>query len=106
MDAPQIQYAKTIDGVNIAYTDTGEGPPLVVLPAYGMSHAQRVWALFPNFFPALVRSFRLINYDHRGGGLSDRDAIEFSMDACTRDFDTIVESTSLHGHGFWQGRGR
>ena len=26
---PRIQYAKTSDGVNIAYATTGQGPPLV-----------------------------------------------------------------------------
>ena len=29
MDAPPIQYAKTSDGVNIAYTTAGGGPPVV-----------------------------------------------------------------------------
>ena len=29
---PQVQYAKTSDGVSIAYTVTGEGPPLLILP--------------------------------------------------------------------------
>ncbi len=29
---PQIQYAKTADGVSIAYATRGQGPPLVVCP--------------------------------------------------------------------------
>ncbi len=29
---PRIQYAKTEDGVSIAYASRGEGPALVVLP--------------------------------------------------------------------------
>ena len=35
---PQIQYAKTSDGVNIAYATEGEGPPLVLLPIPMVSH--------------------------------------------------------------------
>ena len=30
MDAPPIQYARTDDGVNIAYSAMGNGPPLVM----------------------------------------------------------------------------
>ena len=29
---PRIQYAKTSDGVSIAYATSGQGPPLVVCP--------------------------------------------------------------------------
>jgi hypothetical protein len=29
---PRIQYARTSDGVSIAYWTTGEGSPLVVMP--------------------------------------------------------------------------
>ncbi len=35
---PRIQYAKTSDGVNIAYWTMGAGPPLVVLRSETMSH--------------------------------------------------------------------
>ncbi len=71
---PQVQYAKTSDGVDIAFAGTGEGPPLVRLPVPGWSHVQREWAMFPNIFEPLARTFRLISYDSRGTGLSDREA--------------------------------
>ena len=32
MDAPRIQYAKTEDGVSLAYTVTGTGPAIVLPP--------------------------------------------------------------------------
>ena len=65
---PRIQYAKTSDGVNIAYATEGEGPPLVCLVAPGAAHVQRVWARFPNMYPLLARSFRLVWHDPRGAG--------------------------------------
>jgi class 3 adenylate cyclase len=92
---PQVQYAKTSDGVNIAFASMGEGPPLVRVPVLGAAHAQRDWAMFPNIFPPLTRTFRLILYDSRGTGLSDRDATDFSMGAMTRDLEAVIDRTGL-----------
>ena len=45
MDAPPIQYARTEDGVNIAYWTLGEGVPMVfAVPATG-SHLGLEWAI-------------------------------------------------------------
>ena len=40
---PRIQYAKTEDGVNIAYWTLGKGSPLVYMPAGPLSHIQLEW---------------------------------------------------------------
>ena len=69
---PQIQYAKTSDGVNIAFASMGEGMPLTV-PLPGMGHVQRLWALLPDLLPPLTQTFRLVWYDSRGTGLSRRE---------------------------------
>jgi class 3 adenylate cyclase len=92
---PQVQYAKTSDGVSIAFASMGEGPPLVRLMPPGMAHIQRDWATFPGIHESLSRTFRLIWYDPRGSGLSDRDAIDFSMEAMMRDLEALIEHTGL-----------
>ena len=92
---PRIQYAKTADGVSIAYATQGEGPALVYLASSAVSHVQRGLDMFPNIFPPMTTNFRLIRFDPRGTGLSDRDEIDFSMQAMTRDFDAVVERTGL-----------
>ncbi len=92
---PQVQYAKTSDGVDIAFASMGEGPPLVAMPLPGFSHVQRSWGIFSDLFSPLTRSFRLIWYDSRGTGLSDRDAIDFSMDAMMRDLEAVIERAGL-----------
>jgi class 3 adenylate cyclase len=51
--------------------------------------------MFPNIFLPLTRTFRLILYDPRGTGLSDRDAIDFSMAAMMRDLEAVVDRTGL-----------
>jgi class 3 adenylate cyclase len=92
---PQIQYVKTSDGVNIAFASMGEGPPLVRMSLTGMAHVQRDWAAFPGIFEPLTRTFHLIRYDWRGTGLSDRDELDFSMEAMMRDMEAVIDRAGL-----------
>jgi pimeloyl-ACP methyl ester carboxylesterase/class 3 adenylate cyclase len=73
VEVPDVHYAKSGD-VNIAYQVTGEGPfDLVFVPGY-VTHLELHWAI-PSFSPFLERlsSFsRLIRFDKRGTGMSDR----------------------------------
>src|SRR5919204_251684 len=72
MDAP-IGYARSGD-VNIAYQVTGEGPiDLVVISGF-VSHLENDWEhpLSAGFFERLGTFARVIRFDKRGTGLSDR----------------------------------
>jgi pimeloyl-ACP methyl ester carboxylesterase len=86
---PRIQYAKTSDGVNIAYAEFGEGPPLIVVGSPGLCHALS-YKVFEYFYQPLAARFRVVDYDSRGSGLSDRDAIDFSMEAMISDLEAVV----------------
>jgi len=92
---PQVQYARTSDGVSIAFASMGEGPPLVRVISPGFAHVQRDWTTFPGALQPLTRTFRLIWYDPRGSGLSDRDEIDFSMEAMMRDLEAVIDRTGL-----------
>jgi class 3 adenylate cyclase/alpha-beta hydrolase superfamily lysophospholipase len=97
MDAPQVRYAKTTDGISIAYAVIGKGP-LVVYPAV-------VWgdiAMYQSGVdyyarPAtdyLVESGRSVAiYDGRGTGLSDREPADFCADARLLDLEAVTEAT-------------
>jgi class 3 adenylate cyclase len=89
----QIQYAQTSDGVNIAFATAGKGNPLIRVPLPALAHVQREWTLFSYFFEPIIQDARLILYDCRGTGLSDRDAIDYSMDAMIRDMEAVVDRT-------------
>jgi class 3 adenylate cyclase len=72
-DGAETRYAKTPDGVHIAYQVVGDGRADLVLMVDWGSHVELAWEL-----PAYVRvarrlaSFsRLIRFDFRGSGLSD-----------------------------------
>ncbi len=71
---PDVRYAKTPEGVYIAYQVIGEGPVDVVFPGPGYSNIEYQWRI-PNCGPFLrkIGSIgRLIYFDPRGMGLSDR----------------------------------
>ncbi len=92
---PRIQYAQTKDGVNIAFYTLGEGMPLVHMLPYG--HAQLEWQI-PNIrrgYERLAAKRRVIRYDRRGSGLSDRGVTDYSLDALVMDLDAVVDRLGL-----------
>jgi len=91
---PRIQYAKTSDGVSIAYSTVGEGRSLIVMPIPGFSHAELGWQMFGLFQP-LLGKYRAVAYDSRGTGLSDRSAVDFSIEAMMRDLEAVVERSGF-----------
>jgi class 3 adenylate cyclase len=88
----RIQYAKTSDGVNIAYQVFGEGPPLVVTPGLLISHAQRHQS---PFFLRLAERATVVKYDPRGMGMSQRDRIDFTLDSAILDLEAVVARVGL-----------
>ncbi len=94
---PRIQYAKTKDGVSIAYWTMGEGTPIVFAPAIPYSHIQQGWQWpgYRAFYEGLMRGRNLVSYDGRGSGLSDRDVNEYSLDAHLLDLEAVVDRVGL-----------
>jgi len=93
---PRIQYAKTSDGVSIAYSTLGEGLPLVQMPQ-PFSHLQLDWEVpdFRSFSERLGENRKHVRYDSRGTGLSDRDVADLSVDAGVRDLEAVVDRLGL-----------
>jgi len=91
---PQIQYVTTSDGVSIAYWVMGHGPVLVLMRSGMISHVQAEWENAEDraWLERLIRSFTVIRYDGRGSGMSDRDAIDFSIEAQLRDLEGVVDA--------------
>jgi pimeloyl-ACP methyl ester carboxylesterase/DNA-binding CsgD family transcriptional regulator len=88
---PRVQFATTDDGVRIAYTVTGEGPPLFWLPHFLASHVQLEWE-FPQqvVYTRLAEQFTVVRFDCRGLGLSDRDVEDITLEARMRDLDAVA----------------
>src|SRR5438093_4447047 len=91
---PGIQYVRTSDGVSIAYAEAGEGRPLIIVTAPGFGHSELNWSFYPGL-PPTASKFHTVWYDARGTGLSDRDAIDFSIEAMIRDLQAVVARVSF-----------
>jgi class 3 adenylate cyclase len=90
---PRIQYAKTKDGVSIAFWTLGEGTPYVVMPSLPFSHIQLEWQMAGcrRFYERLAEKRKLVRYDGRGTGLSERTVADYSVDAHSQDLQAVVE---------------
>jgi len=71
---PETRYAKTADGVHIAYQVVGEGPIDLVFVMGWTSNIEAMWEepSLARFLSRLASFSRLIIFDKRGVGLSDR----------------------------------
>ena len=94
---PSLRYARTSDGVSIAYTRTGEGPALVWLPPVPLSNVFGQWRVprFRDAYERLGQHVRLVIYDGRGTGHSHRDVDDFSLEAMLRDLDAVVSHAAI-----------
>jgi len=94
---PRIQYAQTADGVSIAFWTLGEGMPLVCVPNVPWSHVQLEWQWpgYRRWYERLTEKRKLIRYDSRGCGLSDREVADYSLDAHMLDLEAVVQRLGL-----------
>jgi class 3 adenylate cyclase len=94
---PRIQYAQTKDGVNIAYWTLGEGMTFVQMPPLPDSHIQLEWQ-FPevrSWYERLAEKRKLVRYDGRGSGLSDRDVADYSLEGHVLDLEAMADRLGL-----------
>lgn len=92
---PRIQYAKTSDGVSIAFSVLGQGPPLVLLVPF--NHAGLEWGVpeVRGHHERMAQKHMLVRYDGRGCGLSDRDVDVFSLGSSLLDLQAVVDHLKL-----------
>lgn len=94
---PTIRKARTTDGVSIAWTSVGAGPPLILMPGVPFSNLTAEWRipLLRQAYERLAQDVRLIQYDNRGSGHSQRDVDDFSLGAMLRDLEAVVDAAGL-----------
>lgn len=97
MDQPRIQYTRTKDGFNIAYFSIGEGQPVISVPPLPWSHLQMEWddPDYRRWLEAYAQHLRLIRYDPRGTGLSDRELKRLDIEDFMLDIDAVADRLGL-----------
>jgi class 3 adenylate cyclase len=93
---PRIEFARASDGVSVAYYELGTGYPVVYGPG-SMSNVgsevrdpgRREW------YESLAQHCRLIRYDRRGTGMSERRVTDYSVEALLLDLEALADHLKL-----------
>ncbi len=92
----EIRFCTAPDGVQIAYSLVGNGPPLVKAPNW-LTHLEFEWSspVWSHWWEELAKNHTLVRFDQRGSGLSERDVAEQSFDTWVSDLGTVVDHVGL-----------
>jgi class 3 adenylate cyclase len=92
-DAPETHYVKS-DDVYVAYQVIGDGPfDLLFVPGF-VSNVESSWRNpdLSAFFRRLASFSRLILFDKRGTGMSDRGTQDFTLEQRMHDVQAILDA--------------
>ena len=100
---PETKYAKTADGVHIAYQTVGDGSVDIAFVMGWTSHIELMWKepTLARFLSRLAAFSRLILFDKRGMGLSDRvpddrlPSLEVRMDDARAVMDAVGSQRAI-----------
>ncbi len=92
-----VRYCTTEDGVRIAFSMEGSGSPLVLCPYFFESFARDGDAVsaWSGLLEGIGAGRRLLRYDMRGTGLSQRDAADISYAGYLLDLEAVVQAAGL-----------
>jgi class 3 adenylate cyclase len=100
---PRVSWAKTPDGLYIAYQDIGSGPALVIVNGmYSHIEVYWEWPQFARFVERLATSLRVLHFDRRGTGMSDRVTDDPTLERSLDDVNAVlaaagVERAAIYG---------
>ena len=92
----QIRFCKSFDGTRIAYSLSGDGPPLVRAPHW-LTHVEYELEspLWRPWIETLAAGRSLVRMDLRGCGLSDRDVRELTFEHYVNDLEAVIDAAGL-----------
>jgi class 3 adenylate cyclase len=94
---PQIRYARTADGVSIAYYAMGSGPAVIDLGPPPVSHLRAELQIpeIRNWYERFASQRTFVRFDGRGTGLSEREIADYSTESLVRDLEAVVDALGL-----------
>lgn len=96
----QIRFARSHDGVRLAWARSGRGPPLIKAATW-LSHLEYDWEspIWSHLLTALSARHTLVRYDERGCGLSDWAVQDLSFESWLRDLEAVADATGEQRFG-------
>ena len=94
MDTRETRYAKTPDGVYIAYQTVGDGPIDIVWQFDWLGNVDTIWEYRPSaeWFRGLASFSRLILHDRRGTGASSRNVDPPNLETRVADLTVVLDA--------------
>ncbi|MEM1429724.1 MAG: alpha/beta fold hydrolase [Pseudomonadota bacterium] len=91
-----IRYTTSRDGTGIAWAETGDGPPLL-RAGHWLGHLEHDWSspIWRPILDRLARGRRLVRYDPRGTGLSDRQMNGATVEELADDLEAVADAAGL-----------
>src|SRR5687767_7579104 len=83
-------HIEVADGMRLFVEDRGRGKPVVFLHAWGLSHR-----FFEQQVAGLVGKNRVIAFDQRGHGASDKGDGDYDMNAFSQDLHRLLTKLDL-----------
>lgn len=92
----RIEFCRTVDAVRLAIASVGQGMPLVRPPTW-FNHLSYDWNVpFRGaLYARLAQRVRLIRYDGRASGLSDRFVPPLAFESFEQDLEAVVGALGL-----------
>ena len=78
------------NGISIHYELAGAGPSVVLM--HEMGGTLESW---DGIFPALTKRFRVLRYDQRGGGLTEKPRSPITTELLVEDLEAVLQATAL-----------
>src|SRR3954447_18980539 len=94
---PQTRYAPSSGDVRIAYQVAGDGPVDLVFVSGFVSNVEGYWEdpLFVRFFERLTSFARVLTFDKRGQGFSDRSPEPPTLEQTADDVLAVMDAVGM-----------
>ena len=96
MQPPETHYAEA-DGIRLAYQVWGSGDVTTVGIPNWATNVEAIWGVdaWVDLCERLTRSMRLVMYDQRGSGLSDRVPMRVDLDSTVADLLAVIDDLGV-----------
>jgi len=97
-----VHFTSSFDRVRLAYAICGRGHPVVRVPTW-ISHVEHDWQspVMRHLVVEMASRHKLVNYDCRGVGMSERDVTDMSFDAWVHDLEAVADAAGLERFALW-----
>jgi len=93
---PEVRYARAEDGVAIGYSVVGDGPVTIVVVSPLISQLELAWEepALEHFWSRFAACARVVLFDRRGAGLSDRSPAgeRLGLAALALDIEAVLDA--------------